>query len=229
MLNNAFAGGCFLLDHPTYIAVLAGVAAGGPLVWIKRNKAGLKGGGSVLGLCLVFSALSTLSALLWASLEGVIGGKGFSFGAVSTYGIFLLCPLMLLALFIRNPHCRGIYDLFAVYVLPSMVLQRVHCLVNGCCYGRPFFSTGRLWPTREAEIFFYILMFFVFMRLDSKGANKTGGRFFPILMIAYGCFRFVCEFFRGDSGAGLFHITHVWSLLSVLIGVSLYTELKKRG
>ena len=43
-------------------------------------------------------------------------------------------------------------------------------------------------------------------------------------MISYGAFRFINEFFR-DNGSGLFHLAHLWSIITLIIGVCIYTEL----
>ena len=176
----------------------------------------------LIGLCAVFSAVSTVSVLLFASFEKVIAGKGFSIGAVSTYGVYLFAPFILLAIW--RTEREQIFDSYAVYVLPSLFLQRIRCLMNGCCGGTEMFAAGMHWPTREAELLFYAVMLYVLLKIYRRNTTPPG-TLFPILMMSYGGFRFVEEFFR--EGSGLFHPAHLWSLISILVGYSIYIEIRK--
>ena len=77
----------FLKNNSTYAAVFAGFLLGLPAVRASREK------GIEIPLisdtlkCLCFSAVSVVSVLLFASFEGLLGGKGFQLGAVSVYGV----------------------------------------------------------------------------------------------------------------------------------------------
>lgn len=208
-------------NNSIYLAVLAGLIAGVPLIMsVEKTASDRRLLPSVL-LAVLFSAVSVFSVLLFASFEKLISGGGLSIGAVSTYGVYLIAPLILLLVIRKDRALR--FDQFAIFVLPSLFLQRIRCLFIGCCYGKTIHGMEMRWPTREAELVFYAVMLILFLYLEKKGNVKEGG-LFPLLMICYGAFRFIAEFFR-DNGSGLFHLAHIWSIIALIIGVCLYTEL----
>jgi prolipoprotein diacylglyceryltransferase len=115
-------------------------------------------------------------------------------------------------------------DLLALYAVPSLFLQRVCCLIAGCCQGNLIPGTEMRWPTRELELVFYVLLFVYFLRKE-KSETFIKGSLFPILMISYGTFRFLEEGFREADGTSFAHMAHLWSILAIIIGVCIYTEL----
>ena len=177
-------------------------------------------------ICLFFSVASVASVLLFASFESILSGDGFRFGAVSTYGVYLIAPLFLFPVFRKN--IRQEFDRFAVYVLPSLFLQRLKCLASGCCFGRQIPGTQLSWPVREIELAFYFFVLIWFFYRKKKKPIISGGMF-PLLMAFYGATRFFLEFFRGDNGPGLFHLSHVWSVLSIILGLSIFIELNRKN
>ena len=206
------------LKYSVYGAVFLGILAGYPLMqYLNRQRTA-----AVLIRCAVFSAVSVISVLLFASFEKVISGQGFSVGAVSTYGVYLFAPFLLFAVYRKDR--EYIFDSYAVYVLPSLFLQRIRCLINGCCGGVPIGNTGLHWPVREAEMLFYAVMLFVLLKQFRENGGFTG-EWFPLLMMSYGVFRFAEEFVR--EGTALFHPAHLWSLISILVGYSIYIEIRK--
>lgn len=163
--------------------------------------------------------------MLFAGIENLISGEGFRFSAISTYGVYFICPFFLLAFAkIGRREIRGLFDVFALYAMPSLFLIRCNCLMAGCCGGTEIPGTNLHWPTREAEMLFYIFMLFFLIRREKNGAVR--GTAFPLLMICYGGFRFVEEWFRDLPGAGTIHLAHLWSLIAIAAGCSIYFELK---
>lgn len=214
----------FLNKYAMYLFVLAGLLLGIPAVWKQRDSAGVPSRSVVL-LCVLYSVCSVISAMLFAQIEsflssGTAGGRG----AISTYGIYFIGSAMMLIFskILRLP-VTGVMDLYALYAMPSFFMLRLNCLRAGCCYGLPMFNTGLCWPTRETELIFYVVMFVILWRLLRK--NEIPGQLFPLLMASYGIFRFVNQWFR-DTGTSGFHMSHGWSLLCALIGLSLYFELR---
>ena len=207
-----------------YVMLSLGVLAGIPLIWRQREPLGLKNPWQAILLCLGFSAGSTLSAMLFASLEGLLSGNGFRFGAISTYGVYFFFPptVWFAAKAVKRNGWRWL-DMFAVYALPSLFLMRCNCLRSGCCGGSPIGSTGLRWPTRQVEMIFYAIMLLVLLRREEAGARS--GTAFPLLAGAYGAFRFIEEWFRDYSGESLIHLAHIWSLMAIIIGFGLYFEL----
>ena len=211
----------FIKDNSVYIAVLAGLIIGTPLIMPLEKADTKKGRWRAVPHAAVFSVVSVVSVLLFASFEKVISGEGFSIGAVSTYGVYLIAPIFLLLIFRQDRALR--FDQFAIYALPSLFLQRVRCLFTGCCYGKLMAGSELRWPVRESELVFYAVLLIVLIYMYNCGKLKSG-TLFPVLMISYGTFRFLNEFFR-DNGAGLFHMAHMWSIITLIIGVCLYIEL----
>ena len=224
----------FLKNNSTYAAVLAGFLIGLPVMRSSRKK------GITIPLkfdilkCLAFSAVSVISVLLFASLEGLLGGKGFQLGAVSTYGVYIIAPLLLLLIFRRE---RGfVFDDFAIYASLSLIFQRIRCITAGCCMGKTVGSGAFRWPVREAEIIFYLIVLILFVSKRRTG-NKTvnsryleiKGMLFPLLMICYGCLRFLLEFLREGGSASIFHMAHLWSLLTVIAGLGICAEIKRNN
>lgn len=217
-----------MAEYSKYLTVLLGFLAGYPLVWRRKETLGLKKGWQAVLLCICFSACSVLSALVFATLEGLLGGEGLRFGEISTYGVYLFCPIVIFLTVRATERDGGRWmDVFALYALPSLFLMRCNCLFSGCCGGRAIGQTGLFWPTREAEMVFYAVMFLVLLRREKRGAPK--GTAFPLLAAAYGGFRFVVEWFRATSGDALIHLAHLWSVLSVITGIAVYFELMKRS
>jgi len=216
----------FIKGNSLYISVALGIILGAPLIRRKATKIGLGSTPKLIGVCALFSVISVVSVLLFASIESFLAGKGFSFGAISTYGLYFISPVILLILFYKSKNSKELFDMYSFYILPSMILQRIRCMLNGCCMGTLIGSTGLRWPTREAEIVFYIAMIFI---LSKKEKKTNSGGLFPLVMIYYGTFRFVVEFFRETPNHDVIHMAHMWSVLAIVIGLSIYAEFKKTG
>lgn len=211
-----------IIENSVYIALILGLIIGFfilSLLFKNMSKIYL------LFLSSSFSFFSMISVLLFACFEELITFGSYIKGAVSTYGIYLFCPILIYCFYNKND-IKRIFDMFAVYVCPSMIFQRFRCILSGCCSGKTFFHTDFHWPTRESEIVFYFLVLLFFISEIEKEQIKKGCMF-PVLMISYGLFRFVNEFFR--IGNGIFHLAHIWSILSIIVGYSIYSELNKRA
>ena len=88
------------------------------------------------------------------------------------------------------------------------------------------FHTQMRWPTREAEIVFYLIFLALIIPRVWKGTTK--GRVYPLYMAAYGAFRAIVECFRVSSSETLFHLSHVWAFLALALGPSIYIEMNNR-
>ena len=209
----------FIRSNSIYLAVIIGIIIGIPAMRVYEKKESKDSLVKDILLAVIFSAVSVFSVLLFASIEGVLCGNGFHVEALSTYGLYLIAPLLILPF---RKSRRVVFDKFAIYILPSMFLQRIRCFITNCCYGKLIGKTSLRWPTREAELVFYVVMLVLFL-MKVKNTEFKQGSLFPVLMICYGTFRFVVEFAR-ENGSGLFHLAHLWSLLTLIIGISIYIE-----
>jgi len=100
-------------------------------------------------------------------------------------------------------------DLAAAALPVPLILSKIACLCNGCCYGRacswPWgitFPAGRsapggvpLHPTQLYEIVVLLVVIAVFLRLDLR---RWRGTMLPWFLALYGCGRALTEFWRGD-------------------------------
>lgn len=212
-----------IAEYSIYIALLLGYFTG---FFVLRSIFKKSKNNSLWLLCLIFTFFSLLSAFIFASFEELISLHRFHFGSISTYGVYFICPPFLFCVFRKKSRedLKELFDKYAVYICPSMIFQRLHCMLAGCCGGKEIFRIGFFWPTRETEIIFYFLILLFFCNRISTG-KYSKGTLLPLLMCFYGVFRFVNEFFR--TGIGLIRMAHIWSVLSIMIGYAVYIELKK--
>lgn len=156
---------------------------------------------------------------------GVICVKVFAFlesGAegMSLYGaIFFLPVIYYVSAKLTKRSVADVFDIFTVCTAVTLLFSRFNCLIAGCCQGLVIPGTDATrFPTREAEILFYVVLYIAIRK--KVGKQKYSGKIYPYYMISYGAFRFVTEFFReSEIMFGWFHISHVWSLLAIAIGV----------
>ncbi|MBP5254776.1 MAG: prolipoprotein diacylglyceryl transferase [Lachnospiraceae bacterium] len=213
----------FLRDNSKYLAILVGIAATYPLMWRMRRKAGTESWLQVLLMCIGFSAFSLLGTIAMANIEFLLRGETLSFGAVSVSGVYLVTPPILLLLCkVMKKDPKDIFDLFAVYVLPTLFLMRINCILSGCCLGKRIGDSAFRWPVRELEMVFYAVFLVYLLRRGKE--PEARGKLFPLLMVSYGVFRFLEEFFRESTQRGPFHLAHVWAAVMFLIGFSFLTE-----
>lgn len=111
---------------------------------------------------------------------------------------------------------------------------RVGCAFAGCCYGKittsaiAMFNAGayRI-PVQLYEALFLFILFAVLAFLYIRKNYKYT---MPIYLVAYGIFRFVIEYFRGDDRGELISTiispSQFWSILMVAIGIALFFVLR---
>ena len=162
----------------------------------------------------------TCAMTLW-SLSGVVG------------------YLAVYALFIPNT-LKG--DIGKVLVIaPACItiahaIGRIGCFLEGCChgiettewYGMYFPSDGKTYiPTQLYEAIFLFALTAVLVVLAYKKSYRYN---FVIYVLAYGAFRFLIEFIRGDERGGfigIFSPSQIWSIVLIALAVPLYFVLKK--
>lgn len=215
------------MENVKYAAILLGIFAGYILIWQRRNRLRLRDPLQAAVSCIVLCALSVLSAKIFATMEALISGEGFSFGPISTYGVYFLCPPILLIIAkVLKLDVKDWFDVYALCTAPTMFLLRCCCLVSGCYGGRAIGTTGFQWPTRQAEMIFYVVMLSILLHRERTGTAR--GMAFPLLVASYGIFRFVEEWFRAGECNSLLHLAHGWSVIACIIGAGLYLELSSQ-
>ena len=213
----------FLMGNILYVLLAVGVVFN--LFWLGGNKSKLKM--NTAGVVL-FSVIHTVVGVLFVKTFAFL--ESGTFNGMSIFGAVFFMPLAYFLgakLFKRN--IADVFDVFTVCMVFTLLLARLNCIFEGCCLGLPIpFIEGARWPTREAEIVLYIAFLILFANKATKKVST--GVLYPIYMIWYGVFRFTIEWFReAKYFVGFFHISHIWAILSIVVGVCIYLYITKKN
>ena len=194
-----------------------------------------------------------VSAFLFNSLFHSIEEKRIVLGGITWLGGFVgAIAAFLLMTHALVPKKRGYEAETLSALMPGIALAhafgRVGCFLGGCCYGKvsdsplavvyPLGSSAaKLYPNAEGtgslpvlpiplfEAGFELLLFFVLMLLAKKYSKYA----LSLYCACYGTFRFIAEFFRGDSRGsvgGFLSPSQLLSIFLILFGVLLFLEMK---
>ncbi len=209
------------LQHHT-LSLLLALATLATFLWLLANRQRLRMTWLVAaGLSLLHVAVGLLSVAVFARLEGAEPGARSLFGAV-----FFMPIAYWLGAKLCKRKTSEVFDIFAVCMIFTLFCARIACLFNGCCLGRmiPGLEPYR-WPTREIELVFYIVFLALAVPKILKG--ESCGKVYPGYMASYGLLRAVLECFREASTNRVFHLSHIWALLSLILGFSILAEINR--
>lgn len=180
---------------------------------------------SVLLLSVLHTVLGVLSVKVFALFESG------DFSNMSLFGGVFFMPLFYWGVAkLAKQKTADVFDVFTICLVFTLMCARLNCIISGCCLGAhiPIEGLTHLrFPTRELELLFYVLLLSRLWRKVLSGSAR--GMIYPIYMIAYGIFRFVTETLRfSDRTDSILHVSHLWALLSLGIGISIYGELRKK-
>lgn len=180
---------------------------------------------SVLLLSVLHTVLGVLSVKVFALFE-----TG-DFSNMSLFGGVFFMPLFYWGVAkLSKQKAADVFDVFTICLVFTLMCARLNCMISGCCLGAhiPIEGLTHLrFPTREMELLFYVILLSRLWRKVLSGSAR--GMIYPIYMISYGIFRFVTETLRfSDRTDSILHISHLWALLSLGIGISIYGELQKK-
>ena len=180
---------------------------------------------SVLLLSVLHTVLGVLSVKVFALFE-----TG-NFSNMSLFGGVFFMPLFYWVVAkLSKQKAADVFDVFTICIVFTLMCARLNCIISGCCLGAhiPIEGLTHLrFPTRELELLFYVILLSRLWRKVVTGSAR--GMIYPIYMISYGIFRFVTETLRfSDRTDSILHISHLWALLSLGIGISIYGELRKK-
>lgn len=180
---------------------------------------------SVLLLSVLHTVLGVLSVKVFALFE-----TG-DFSNMSLFGGVFFMPLFYWGVAkLAKQKTADVFDVFTICLVFTLMCARLNCIISGCCLGAhiPIEGLTHLrFPTRELELIFYVLLLSRLWRKVLSGSAR--GMIYPIYMISYGIFRFVTEMLRfSDRTDSILHVSHLWALLSLGIGISIYGELQKK-
>lgn len=148
---------------------------------------------------------------------------------MSIYGAIFFTPLVCIlgALFFRRP-VKTTLDILTIPIIILAALARTNCLFKGCCLGLEIHGTAMRWPTRELELVLDVVLIIALVRLTAKKQFK--GINYPIYLLSYGIFRFIIQWFREPGFmVGPLTLSHIWSILSILIGLGFILLLNKKA
>lgn len=180
---------------------------------------------SVLLLSVLHTVLGVLSVKVFALFE-----TG-DFSNMSLFGGVFFMPLFYWGVAkLAKQKTADVFDVFTICLVFTLMCARLNCIISGCCLGAhiPIEGLTHLrFPTRELELLFYVILLSRLWRKVLSGSAR--GMIYPIYMISYGIFRFVTETLRfSDRTDSILHVSHLWALLSLGIGISIYGELRKK-
>lgn len=210
-----------------YLILLLGIGTAFNGCWLfKLQKRVQLKGWQILAFSVLHTVWGVFSVKVFAIAE-----SGFNWkmaGNMSLFGGVFFMPIFYFAgakLLRAKP--AEIFDAGTVCMLFTLMCARINCILSGCCQGAWIGNTGCRWPTREAELVYDLVAIIVLGRWVLKREKR--GEIYTMYMISYGIFRFVSEGFRASEGNSWMHLAHIWALLSMCIGASLYWEMEKKG
>ena len=158
---------------------------------------------AVILFSLAHLAVGVACVKVFAAMEA---GEASGISRMSLFGAIFFLPVFYFAgAKITKRKASDVFDIFGVAMIATLFFARINCLIAGCCKGLSIHGLEPArWPTREAELVFYVV--FLALMAPRVFKNKTKGRLYPIYMIAYGAFRFTIEFFRESTGGRTWHI-----------------------
>lgn len=186
-----------------------------------------------------FAALVFFAFLLNSIFHSIEKGQLIVGGITWLGGVIFAFPLMVFMIHKFCPAVKGEALKYFNFMIPGIVLAhgfgRIGCFLGGCCYGvvtdsvfGVSFPDGSLaakqypapgggslpvLPSQLFEAGFEFLLFFVMIFLYKRLKNH----FFETYAFAYGSFRFVLEFLRGDDRGGTGFFLTPSQLMSVVL------------
>lgn len=150
--------------------------------------------------------------------------------------IYLNCRL-------RKKDFSDISNSLAVVIPLFHGFGRLGCYFAGCCYGRkddglfslPYrLSLNEEWekrlPVQLIEAGFEFALFVILFSLYLQRRQKKEGPFINFYLILYSVFRFMIEFFRGDTVRGVIVGLSFSQIISMIVFITISTIIiQKRG
>lgn len=212
----------FLIDTaeniPTIIATLAFSIW---IFWRYGEHVGLHSFSKSILTGALVTASALVGCLSFAVIQNLLTDSEFF---VVYQGVLFLSPVCYYIIARTMKMNYGVFfDLVAPVATVVLLVARLNCLRTGCCEGRYIFNIGLNWPTREAEFILAAFLLVLFLKKLKKDEGK--GQLFPLLMMIHGTGRFFIEGFINEQSRLLgVHPVHIWSIISVIVGGSIYFE-----
>ena len=216
----------WLNDNTLYLLLVVGILF--TFLWLMPFKKRLRIGiPAALAIAILAEIIGLAIVKCFAAMENP--GSDQPFAGISLFGGVFFMPLVFwIGARLTKRKTSEVFDVLAIALIFTMLCARVNCLITGCCEGHVIPGTNLLrWPTREAEIIYYLVFILLMAPKVLKGMTK--GEVYPLYMISYGAFRFIIEFFRVSHNSDkIIHISHFWAIISLCLGLTFYLEQRKR-
>lgn len=213
------------------------------------------GGHFLYGITQYRLVFDTFRLIGTAPFIRIAAGLVVAFGGSVFYGGFLggIAGLAVFLKIERNLNKKDFFDLYGLGIPLFHTFGRIGCFLGGCCYGvecefgflvkhndySPGLAGVRRLPVQLIEAALNLILFFVllflyrrFQKISEKGKDYSGIIIFIYMMI-YPVYRFILEFFRGDTLRGLWgpFSTSQWVSIAVFLAGCIGTAvfLKKRS
>ncbi|MBQ8725508.1 MAG: prolipoprotein diacylglyceryl transferase [Clostridia bacterium] len=187
----------------------------------------------VVAIALGFGA-ATLFQSFYNFLDNPAGG--WKWGGMTFMGGLLGGVVTFLAgYFIFRKRLEGrlvdIITLLPCCIVIAHAFGRIGCFFAGCCYGKPTdsflgvkfpFLDHKVHPTQLYEAAFLFILFAVMLLLYLKKDFKHN---LSLYLLAYGVFRFLIEYVRGDErGSFVAGISpsQFWAIVMIVASVAVY-------
>ncbi len=221
--NSRRNEGCCRMSIILLASLAITVAAESALFQILGRKFGSKLWETVLTILVI-----NIFGVICAKATGVIEkGSMEGFSMIRMTGAILSMPLFFwLACKVRKWPVPEAFDVLTIVFVIGYAMMRVSCFLHGCCQGIEIPGLGLRVPLRELEIILFAV--FMVVQFPKFKAGTCGGKLYPLLMIWYGVFRFIAEWFRVEyfQAFWIFHWAHIWSVIMIVAGISVYGELE---
>lgn len=220
----------FILPSYAVMAFVGGIFAV-LLLYFRLNKFAIEfsdflklflicGASAFVGARLLF-ILTQLTELFQAFSIRTVTALVLQGGLVYYGGLFgVLLGMHVYAIKTKKYKPIDLYDLAAPAIPLFHVFGRVGCFMSGCCYGRelknawslgPYMQLTRI-PIQLIEAAFEFLLFVALLFMGKKSNNLL-----RIYLISYGSFRFVIEFYRGDTIRGIYGGLSTAQWISIIV------------
>lgn len=205
----------FLHEHTVAALAILCIPISGVFLLLQRDRLKLDTWWKAALAPLVYVILGLLSLVVFSILHDI---RTFPSWSIHHQGLMIVFPLLfpLIAKLLKADWLE-ITDALAVSIPGIIAVLRVFCLVNGCCYGRPFFGTELLWPIRELAMALNLGCCVAFVLWNRRDHIK--GVILPTYWVFYGVYRTAEVLLRSKSYSLANTEDIIFAMLSLLAGV----------
>lgn len=218
--------GSWMKEHELLLFAIGIVVVNFVWLMLCRKKLNIRWYAALL-IALLHDVVGYTAMRLLAIIE--VGGDISRAANMRLFGAVFVLPLLycLWARFFKHDKAL-VMDIAAICLSVGLIFGRVNCLFSGCCAGTLIPGSAVLhWPLRETELVYYGLFIAWYAPKILRGQTK--GEAYPVFMISYGVLRFILEWFRVEySGFGVLHFGTIWSIISIMMGLSIYFSQREK-